>query len=417
MVNYQLGKVYKIVGNGLLYVGSTTRPLLCQRLAQHYSEYKRWLNGSINYMSSFSCFNDPKYYIELLELCPCNSNYELRICENKWIQELNCVNKKNALAKNALAKNALAQTVEAISTKKSNNFSYKCDVCNFTTIRDSQRKRHEMTPKHKMLIKKNTNESNTNVCECGKRYAFASGLCLHRKTCTYLNSKPEEDCSTSSTNQIIMKLLKDNEEMKKIIIEQNQQQTQIILQQQQQQQQQQQLLEMLPKMCIGNIITNTTNNIKQKFNLNFFLNEQCKDAINMCDFVKSLNITFDDLNVTRDKSLEDSVGSIFLRGLKELDVFKRPIHCTDVKRDVMYIKEEDNWKKDEGNEKLKNSISEVSRKQVKKLKDFKDSDPEIKTNENKRDEFILTMNHVCTPIPDSGEKRIIKTISKEVIVA
>ena len=128
-------------------------------------------------------------------------------------------------------------------------------------------------------------------------------------------------------------------------------------------------------------------------------------------------ITFDDLNVTRDKSLEDSVGSIFLRGLKELDVFKRPIHCTDVKRDVMYIKEEDNWKKDEGNEKFKNSISEVSRKHVKTLKELKDSDPEIKTNENKRDEFILTMNHVCTPIPDSGEKRIIKTISKEVIVA
>jgi hypothetical protein len=200
-----------------------------------------------------------------------------------------------------------------------------------------------------------------------------------------------------------MKILKDNEEMKKIIIEQNQQQKQII--------------EMLPKMCIGNIITtNTTNNIKQKFNLNFFLNEQCKDAINMCDFVKSLNITFDDLNVTREKNLEESVGSIFLRGLKELDVFKRPIHCTDVKRDVMYIKEEDNWKKDEGNERLKNSIGEISRKQVKTLKELKDSDPEIKTNENKRDEFILTMNHVCTPIPDSGEKRIIKTISKEVIV-
>jgi hypothetical protein len=174
---------------------------------------------------------------------------------------------------------------------------------------------------------------------------------------------------------------------------------------------------MLPKMCIGNIITNTTNNIKQKFNLNFFLNEQCKDAINMCDFVKSLNITFDDLNVTREKSLEDSVGSIFLRGLKELDVFKRPIHCTDVKRDVMYIKEEDNWKKDEGNEKLKNSIGEVSRKQVKTLKELKDSDPEIKTNENKRDEFIITMNHVCTPISELGEKRLIKTISKEVIIS
>jgi hypothetical protein len=222
-----------------------------------------------------------------------------------------------------------------------------------------------------------------------------------------------------------MKLLKDNEEMKQMIIEQNKQQTQIMMQQQQQQtqimmqqqQQQNQLIEMLPKMCIGNITTNTTTNIKQKFNLNVFLNEQCKDAISLCDFVKSLNITYDDLNVTREKNLEESVGSIFLRGLKELDIFKRPIHCTDTKRDVMYIKDEDIWKKDEGNEKIKNSINEISRKQVKVLKDLKDSDPEIKTNEGKRDEFILTMNHVCTPIPDSGEKRIIKTISKEVIVS
>jgi len=313
------------------------------------------------------------------------------------------------------------------SSETSDNYIYKCDVCNYTTIRDSQRKRHETTRKHKLyklLVIQKINESeyelkNANICECGKRYAFASGLCLHKKTCIYLKNKSADDCSS----QIIMKLLKDNEEMKQMIIEQNKQQTQIMMQQQQQQtqimmqqqQQQTQLIEMLPKMCIGNITTNTTN-IKQKFNLNVFLNEQCKDAISLCDFVKSLNITYEDLNVTKVKNLEESVGSIFLRGLKELDIFKRPIHCTDAKRDVMYIKDEDIWKKDEGHEKIKNSINEISRKQVKVLKELKDSDPEIKTNEGKRDDFILTMNHVCTPIPDSGEKRLIKTISKEVIV-
>ena len=308
------------------------------------------------------------------------------------------------------------------SSKSSENNIYRCDVCNYTTSRDSQRKRHEVTRKHKLLITKKTNESecelnNPNTCECGKQFAFASGLCLHKKRCIYLNNKSTEDY----TNEIIMKLLKDNEEMKKIIIEQNKQQTQIMMQQQQQQQQQQeqqqQIIEMLPKICIGNITNNNnTTNIKQKFNLNFFLNEQCKDAISLCDFVKSLNITFDDLNVTREKDLEESVGSIFMRGLKDLDVFKRPIHCTDTKRDIMYIKDEDIWKKDEGNEKIKSSINEISRKHVKVLKELKDSDPEIKTNELKRDDFILTMNHVCTPIPDSGEKRIIKTISKEVTV-
>ena len=289
---------------------------------------------------------------------------------------------------------------------------YNCNVCNFKCGRRIDYNRHLLTKKHnkKMNNILPTNDDND------KKY---KNNFINVEHDTYQNDYGDDSCIKIS-NQIIMKLLKDNEEMKKIIIEQNKQQTRIMMQQQQQQQQQQeqqqQIIEMLPKICIGNITNNNTTNIKQKFNLNFFLNEQCKDAISLCDFVKSLNITFDDLNMTREKNLEESVGSIFMRGLKDLDVFKRPIHCTDTKRDIMYIKDEDIWKKDEGNEKIKSSINEISRKHVKVLKELKDSDPEIKTNELKRDDFILTMNHVCTPIPDSGEKRIIKTISKEVTV-
>ena len=252
MVNYQIGKVYKIVGNGLLYVGSTTKQLLCQRFSEHRRRYKYWLNGKgiCNYISSFKCLGDPNCYVELLELCPCHSNYELRICENKWIQELNCVNKNNAVDKTIeLRAKAISkknkelnnyeviykqkqENIDEISKKKFNKFSYNCDVCNYTTTRDSQRKRHEMTSKHKLLIKKKSNESNTNICECGRRYAFASGLCLHKKTCIHLNNKS----SDYYMNQIIMKLLKENEEIKQIIIEQNKQQIQNIIMQQQQQQ-------------------------------------------------------------------------------------------------------------------------------------------------------------------------------------
>ena len=292
---------------------------------------------------------------------------------------------------------------------------YSCNICNFKCNRKVDYNRHLLTKKHNKRINNilSTNDVDENNKKNKNSYTNADDS--HCET-----EHIDNDCIKIS-NQIIMKLLKDNEEMKKIIIEQNKQQTQIMMQQQQQQQQQQeqqqQIIEMLPKICIGNITNNNnTTNIKQKFNLNFFLNEQCKDAISLCDFVKSLNITFDDLNMTREKNLEESVGSIFMRGLKDLDVFKRPIHCTDTKRDIMYIKDEDIWKKDEGNEKIKSSINEISRKHVKVLKELKDSDPEIKTNELKRDDFILTMNHVCTPIPDSGEKRIIKTISKEVTV-
>lgn len=241
-----------------------------------------------------------------------------------------------------------------------------------------------------------------NQCECGKLFKSSSGLRKHKRNL----------CSTK--DNIIIKLIKDNAEMKELMREQQK------FMREQQEQYHKQLVEMIPMVCATNntnLITNNHNhmNIKQKFNLNVFLNEHCKDALNIGDFIKSLQITLDDLSVTREKNLEDSVENIFLRGLKELDIYRRPIHCTDHKRDVMYIKDEEKWEKDEGNIKLKGSIDAISRKQITKLKEWKDSDPEVtKTTSDKNGNFLLTMNHVCTPIPQTSQKRIIKNIGKEV---
>ena len=265
---------------------------------------------------------------------------------------------------------------------------------------------------------------------CGKNYKNMSGLCKHRHICKKkllqkiqdkeavsktIHEECEDDVVESSAeptelvtsaipekekDEIIIQLLKDNESMKTFMKEQNNM-----------------LKEMMRQIntnCSSTITT--TNNIKQKFNINIFLNEQCKDAINMGDFIKSLKITFHDLEITRDKSLEESVSTIMLRGLKELDVYKRPIHCTDQKRDVMYIKDEEKWEKDDGNVKLKESIDTLSKKQMYTLKEWRDSDPELKTNDDKRDKFVTTLNHVCTPIPETSEKRLIKTIGKEIYI-
>jgi hypothetical protein len=239
-------------------------------------------------------------------------------------------------------------------------------------------------------------------CECGKSFKSSGGLRKHKR----------QSCSIK--DNIIMKLIKDNAEMKELMREQQK------FMRDQQEQYHKQLVEMIPMVCATNntnLITNNHHhtNIKQKFNLNVFLNEQCKDALNIGDFINSLQISLDDLNVTREKTLEDSVENIFLRGLKQLDIYKRPIHCTDHKRDIMYIKDEEKWEKDEGNIKLKGTIGAISRKQIKKLKEWKDSDPEVeKTTSIKNDKFLLTLNHVCTPIPENSEKRLIKTIGKEV---
>jgi hypothetical protein len=260
-------------------------------------------------------------------------------------------------------------------------------------------KKH-MKLKLKCIVENPESKSIKLECECGKVFKTQNGLIKHKQRLH------------SGKDNIIISLMRDNAEMKELMKEQQK------FMREQQEQYHKQLVDMIPMMCGGNtnLITNNNNtHIKQKFNLNVFLNEQCKDAINIGDFIKSLQITLDDLNVTREKTLEDSVGNIFLRGLKELDIYKRPIHCTDNKRDVMYIKDEEKWEKDEGNLKLKDTIDAISRKQITTLKQWKDSDPEVaKTSSSKNDNFLMTFNHICTPIPEVGEKRIIKTIGKEV---
>jgi hypothetical protein len=351
---------------------------------------------------------------------------------------------------------------------QNNNNNYKCSYCHYECSQKKHMDQHVSTRKHKNMVeeiekiieyKKNIKIENVKTISepekvesgkkeykcnaCGNVYKNMSGLCKHRHKCKVQQHQQYKQCKIYGTNkqnktvsktidkeeckdkivesssveptelvsnaiaipekekdEIIIQLLKDNESMKAFMKEQNNM-----------------LKEMMRQINTnGSSTITTTNNIKQKFNINIFLNEQCKDAINMGDFIKSLKITFDDLEITRDKSLEESVSTIMLRGLKELDVYKRPIHCTDQKRDVMYIKDEEKWEKDDGNVKLRGSIDTLSKKQMYTLKEWRDSDPELKTNDDKRDKFVTTLNHICTPIPETSEKRLIKTIGKEIYI-
>jgi hypothetical protein len=365
---------------------------------------------------------------------------------------------------------------EHLDTNKVNN-NYKCEYCEYECEQKKHFQQHISTRKHHEIVTfiemmnehkekvienvkcsseklentsvENTSVENTSVentsqvtesekkeykcIACGNIYKNMSGLCKHRHICkkkllqkiqekeavsktiheeecendvvveSYAAAEPTELVTSAilekEKDEIIIQLLKDNESMKTFMKEQNNM-----------------LKEMMRQINTNGSTITTTNNIKQKFNINIFLNEQCKDAINMGDFIKSLKITFHDLEITRDKSLEESVSTIMLRGLKELDVYKRPIHCTDQKRDVMYIKDEEKWEKDDGNVKLKESIETLSKKQMYTLKEWRDSDPELKTNDDKRDKFVTTLNHVCTPIPETSGKRLIKTIGKEIYI-
>lgn len=294
---------------------------------------------------------------------------------------------------------------------------FYCDICEYKTIRKNNMDKHLNSKKHKEeIMRMNSNQKELGSrgeifkCKCGNGYTHVSSLSRHKRT-----------CSISIEDE-------NNKKMCDVVLGVVQKQSEIIGNLQHQ------VLELTKASVTAaasnhNNNTNSNNKIKHKtmgntnnnhlnncgnFNINIFLNEQCKDAINLSDFVKSLEITFENLKIVNQTGMEESVSSLILKGLENMDVNKRPIHCTDQKRDVMYVKEEEKWEKDEGNDKLKSSIDDISRRHAYTLKKFKDVNPDIKVGHVMHDDFIQTMNRICTPIEDYGKKRIVKQVGKNV---
>jgi hypothetical protein len=209
---------------------------------------------------------------------------------------------------------------------------------------------------------------------------------------------------------MFIELINDNKEMMKIIKEQ----------QEQIKKQQEQIISIIPK--IGNTTNNTTNNTMNNttnnFNLNVFLNEKCKDALNISDFIDSLKITLDDLLFSKKNGISRGITDVMIKGLKELDVYKRPIHCTDIKRDIMYIKHEDKWHKDENHATMKNTIVKIADKERTALQQWANDNPDWIETEQKQIEYLTMVRSICEPIEnyENYERKIIKHIEKEIVV-
>jgi len=269
------------------------------------------------------------------------------------------------------------------------------------------------------------------ICICGKKYNHHTSLAKHKRSCSIVNTpepspvsikhdnkkvvdddKKETDtlignniCSDNDitiTKNMFMELINDNKEMMKII-----------------KGQQEQINSIIPK--IGNITNNnTTNNntMHNNFNLNVFLNEQCKDALNISDFIDSLKITLEDLLFSKTNGISRGITDILIKGLKELDIYKRPIHCTDIKRDIMYIKDEDKWQKDENHDMMKNTIVKIADKERTALQEWAIDNPDWIETERKQIEYLTMMRSICEPIENYNnyERKIIKNIGKEVLI-
>jgi len=313
---------------------------------------------------------------------------------------------------------------------------FVCEICDFKCCKQNEYKRHLETNKHKRLHettkKAPNNESKKFVCICGNKYNHHTSLAKHKRTCLIYKSSKEEcenndmthahdidddiEFNVDKTNKdtitkhMFMELINDNKEMIKIIKEQ----------QDQIKKQQEQIISIIPK--IGNTTNNTTNNTMNNttnnFNLNVFLNEKCKDALNISDFIDSLKITLDDLLFSKKNGISRGITDVMIKGLKELDIYKRPIHCTDIKRDTMYIKDEDKWHKDDNHDKMKNTIVKIADKERNALQLWANDNPDWIETEKKQIEYLTMVRSICEPIEnyENYERKIIKHIEKEIIV-
>jgi hypothetical protein len=212
---------------------------------------------------------------------------------------------------------------------------FYCDKCNFECSKSSNYVKHKATAKHKMVT---NGDSGIFLCDCGKRYAYRQGLSRHKRSCTYENEIP------NSPNELLMILEEHKEEQRKRDEEHKQQMNTI--------------MEQMSSMSL--VTNNTTNN---KFNLNFFLNTQCKDAIDYQTFLESIVISDKDLVRFEKDGYLNGMMDVIQRSLYSLDIHQRPIHCTDVKRQTVYFKnKEGNWKKDGEKRQLERLVDTIENK-------------------------------------------------------
>ncbi len=289
-----------------------------------------------------------------------------------------------------------------VPTQKSSN-CFICEICDYSTCRKSQYNRHLETDKHKILQNPTSKKFHTeklHMCDCGKSYAHSSTLYAHKKKCSFNHEHITDNKKLSELDkdELIITLLKQNAELIKC---------------------QQDMMVKLTENGITNHSHNTTTNSHNKaFNLNFFLNETCKNAMNITDFVDSIKLQLTDLMEVGELGYVEGISKIIVKNLNNLDETIRPVHCTDKKRETMYIKDQGQWEKEDDNKtRLKKAINKVADKNIRLLPQFREKYPEYKNSSSKiSDKYDKLVIEVMETDNDKKEK-IIKNISKATCIS
>ena len=315
---------------------------------------------------------------------------------------------------------------QQVMVSSSSSSKYECNCCMFYTNKCTDYTRHLSTQKHKILsasacismttkpdsksttieyvLSPDSGESSSTdmpvvpsrslqsyTCRfCDKQYIARNSLWYHEKRC-----KPHHvalQLQNKTKDEVIDRLLKDNAEMMKL------------------------LKEIVPRIGPTTMIMNNTTH--NKFNINVFLNEHCKDALNISDFVNSIKITMHDLKLTEERGIVESISNVLVQGLNDMDICKRPIHCTDLKRDILYVKENEQWERDETQEHLRKSVNDIAYKQILSVENWKNTLPNLNCDDSLQLQYnTLLMKTLADTTGEKDVKKIVKSVCKHVYLS
>ena len=295
-----------------------------------------------------------------------------------------------------------------MATKKTQvKYKFNCEPCKFYTNNNYDFKRHQGTKKHEKAIQLTRSSTGIQdeelfVCECGRFYKERTGLWRHKKKCNAVENQlivteeeeQEEEEEELNEKEMVLKLIKQNGELQKQIINMSKETKQVTN------------------------ITNQTNH----FNLNIFLNDHCKNAVNLIDFINSLQVSTRDLEQTGKLGYVEGLSSIFVKALKDMDVTERPIHCTDIKRETVYVKDQDKWEiEDKDKSRLKNTIKALEDKNMSSMIDWQMENPRFQIMDTKEnsDYIQISLNSLGSSSEAEASKqqdKIIKNVLKEVVI-
>jgi hypothetical protein len=273
--------------------------------------------------------------------------------------------------------------------------SFYCNCCAYTTLRKYNFNLHINSIRHKNNTNNNENNgklaktSKTYNCEnCNKKFNDRAGIWRHKKKCETKISSIISDKNEPSDKELIMMLLKENAELKTM------------------------MMKVIENGTTNNSHNTNTNSHNKAFNLNFFLNETCKNAMNITDFVDSIKLQLSDLMDIGEFGYVEGISKIIVKNLNNLDQTVRPIHCTDKKRETMYVKDEDKWEKDEEKVKLNTAVKKVANKNIRMLSQFREKYTEYSNSSSLvSDKYNKTVIE-ATSYNDDKNKQIITNISK-----